>query len=40
MIFIDTPGLADGNLKYKFDIEGALEWLTERCDIVMVFFDP
>ena len=23
-IFIDTPGLADGNLKYKFDIEGTL----------------
>jgi hypothetical protein len=28
VIFIDTPGLADGNLKYKFNIEEVLEWFT------------
>jgi hypothetical protein len=40
VIFVDTPGLADGNLRYKFDIEKVLEWFADRCDIVMVFFDP
>jgi ribosome biogenesis GTPase A len=28
VIFIDTPGLADGNLKYKFNIEETLEWFS------------
>ena len=40
IIFIDTPGLADGNLKYKFDIEKTLMWIADHCDIVLVFFDP
>lgn len=40
LILIDTPGLADGNLHYKFDIEGALEWFSKHCDLVLVFFDP
>lgn len=40
VIFVDTPGLADGNLRYKFDIEHVLEWFADRCDMVMVFFDP
>ena len=40
IIFIDTPGLADGNLQYKFDIEGVLAWIARHCDLVMVFFDP
>lgn len=26
IIFIDTPGLADGNLRYKFNIEDTLAW--------------
>jgi hypothetical protein len=40
IILIDTPGLADGDLKYKFNIENALEWFANRCDMVMIFFDP
>ena len=40
VIFIDTPGLADGNLKYKFNIEEVLEWFTKHCDLVLTFFDP
>lgn len=24
IVFIDTPGLADGDLSYKFDIENAI----------------
>jgi predicted GTPase len=40
VIFIDTPGLADGNLKYKFNIEEVLEWFSKRCDLVLTFFDP
>lgn len=40
VIFVDTPGLADGNLRYKFDIEKVLEWFADRSDMVMVFFDP
>lgn len=40
LIFIDTPGLADGNLKYKFDIEDTLEWFSKHSDMILVFFDP
>jgi hypothetical protein len=39
-IFIDTPGLADGNLKYKFDIEATLEWFSKQADLILCFFDP
>lgn len=40
IIFIDTPGLADGNLAYKFDVDLAYSWLSKHCDLVFVFFDP
>lgn len=40
IIFIDTPGLADGNLKYKFEIEEVLEWFSYHADLIMCFFDP
>ena len=40
IIFIDTPGLADGNLKYKFDIEEVLDWFSYHTDLIMCFFDP
>lgn len=40
LILIDTPGLADGNLKYKFNIEHTLEWFAHHCDLILVFFDP
>lgn len=40
IIFIDTPGLADGNLRYKFNIDDTLEWLAGHSDMILVFFDP
>lgn len=40
IVFIDTPGLADGNLKYKFDVDAVYKWFAKHCDIVMVFMDP
>jgi hypothetical protein len=40
MIFIDTPGLADGDLKYKFDIDNSLFWMAKHCDLILVFLDP
>ena len=40
IVFIDTPGLADGSLKYKFDVDKVYEWFAEHCDLVLVFFDP
>ncbi|KAM4697356.1 LOW QUALITY PROTEIN: uncharacterized protein WCC33_012984 [Rhinophrynus dorsalis] len=38
--FVDTPGLVDGDMKYPFDVNRALLWLGELCDLVLVFFDP
>ncbi|KAE8577694.1 hypothetical protein XENTR_v10023020 [Xenopus tropicalis] len=38
--FVDTPGLVDGDMKYPFDVNKALLWLGELCDLVLVFFDP
>lgn len=40
IVFIDTPGLADGGLQYKFDIDEVMMWLARHCDIVLVFLDP
>lgn len=40
VIFIDTPGLADGDLQYKFDIDETLNWFGRHCDMILVFLDP
>ena len=40
IVFIDTPGLADGGLRYKFDVEGVYEWFAKHCDLCCVFLDP
>nr|XP_033799790.1 uncharacterized protein LOC117360249 [Geotrypetes seraphini] len=38
--FVDTPGLVDGDMKYPFDVDKALLWFGELCDLIFVFFDP
>lgn len=38
--FVDTPGLVDGDMKYPFDVDQAVMWLGELCDLILVFFDP
>ncbi|XP_062993966.1 uncharacterized protein LOC134406459 [Elgaria multicarinata webbii] len=38
--FLDTPGLVDGDMKYPFDVEAALIWFGQLCDLILVFFDP
>uniref|UniRef100_A0A8C5WCD8 Dynamin N-terminal domain-containing protein n=1 Tax=Leptobrachium leishanense TaxID=445787 RepID=A0A8C5WCD8_9ANUR len=38
--FVDSPGLVDGDMKYPFDVNKALLWLGELCELVLVFFDP
>ena len=40
IVFIDTPGLADGSLRYKFDVDKVYEWFAMHCDLILVFFDP
>ena len=37
--FIDTPGLTDGMLNYKCDMN-VITWLAGYADLVFVFFDP
>ncbi|KAH9528846.1 hypothetical protein DERF_002761 [Dermatophagoides farinae] len=37
---IDTPGLADGELHYPFDINKSLVWMGSIADLIFVFFDP
>lgn len=38
--FIDTPGLVDGDMKYPFDVNEAINWIGDMADLVFVFFDP
>ncbi|KAM4535412.1 uncharacterized protein V3H82_025182 [Fundulus diaphanus] len=38
--FVDSPGLVDGDMKYPFDVDEAVLWLGELCDLILVFFDP
>ncbi|XP_062899678.1 uncharacterized protein LOC134344201 isoform X1 [Mobula hypostoma] len=40
VIFIDTPGLVDGDMTYEFDVDKALIELGEQADLIFVFFDP
>lgn len=37
--FIDTPGLTDGTLNYKCDMN-VIIWLAGYADLIFVFFDP
>jgi hypothetical protein len=38
--FIDTPGLVDGDMKYPFDVDRAIEWFGDISDLIFVYFDP
>ncbi|XP_031417040.1 uncharacterized protein si:ch211-11k18.4 [Clupea harengus] len=38
--FVDSPGLVDGDMKYPFNVDQAILWLGELCDLILVFFDP
>ncbi|XP_061568296.1 uncharacterized protein si:ch211-11k18.4 [Cololabis saira] len=38
--FVDSPGLVDGDMKYPFDVDEVILWLGDRCDLILVFFDP
>ena len=40
VVFIDTPGLVDGDMKYPFDVDKTLIWLGGIADLIFVFFDP
>ncbi|XP_069797404.1 uncharacterized protein [Narcine bancroftii] len=40
VIFIDTPGLVDGDMTYEFDVDKSLILLGEQADLIFVFFDP
>ena len=40
LLLLDSPGLVDGDMSYPFDVNEAILWLSELCDLVFVFFDP
>uniref|UniRef100_UPI00398F8600 uncharacterized protein isoform X1 n=2 Tax=Pristiophorus japonicus TaxID=55135 RepID=UPI00398F8600 len=40
VMFIDTPGLVDGDMNYPFDVNNVFVWLGEQADLIFVFFDP
>jgi len=40
VMFVDTPGLVDGDMSYPFDVNKSIEFLGGLCDIILVFFDP
>ncbi len=37
---IDTPGLVDGNVRYPFDIDKALDEIAKEVSLILVFLDP
>lgn len=37
---IDTPGLVDGNVRYPFDVEAAIEELAVHSEVILIFLDP
>lgn len=40
VMFVDTPGLVDGDMLYPFDVNKSIEFLGTLCDLIFVFFDP
>lgn len=40
VMFVDTPGLVDGDMSYPFDVNQSIEFLGGLCDLIFVFFDP
>jgi len=40
VMFVDTPGLVDGDMLYPFDVNKSIEWLGGLCDLIFCFFDP
>jgi len=40
VMFVDTPGLVDGDMLYPFNVNKSIEFLGGLCDLVFVFFDP
>jgi GTPase SAR1 family protein len=40
VMFVDTPGLVDGDMAYPFDVNQSIEYLGSLCDLIFVFFDP
>lgn len=40
VMFVDTPGLVDGDMLYPFNVNQSIEFLGGLCDLVFVFFDP
>ncbi|XP_014669921.1 PREDICTED: uncharacterized protein LOC106810952 [Priapulus caudatus] len=40
VMFVDTPGLVDGDMSYPFDVNEAILWLGNMADLIFVFFDP
>jgi len=40
VMFVDTPGLVDGDMSYPFDVNKSIEYLGSLCDLIFVFFDP
>ena len=37
---IDTPGLVDGNVRYPFDVDAAMDELAKEVSLILVFVDP
>jgi hypothetical protein len=37
---IDTPGLVDGNVRYPFDVDAAMDELAKEASLIIVFLDP
>ncbi|XP_065893273.1 uncharacterized protein [Dysidea avara] len=40
VVFVDTPGLVDGDMKYPFNVDDSIVWLGGLADLIFVFFDP
>lgn len=40
VMFVDTPGLVDGDMNYPFNVDDSIVLLGGRADLIIVFFDP
>ena len=37
---VDTPGLIDGDVQYRYDVSTILKFFASQSDLILVFLDP
>ena len=40
IMLVDSPGMIDATQSRDYDFSSAIQWFSERADLILFFFDP